>query len=125
VKHLLEFILALMATVRVFFRSRCHTALEILALRQQVAVLNWTTLRRVWPRWADVLIVKPETVVGWHRTGFRLFGSGDRGPVVADRRLLLKSALSFAAWLKTIRVGALPRFTANSRSWASSFANEA
>jgi hypothetical protein len=33
----------------------------------------WTTLRRCWPRWTDVLvIVKPETVVGWHRAGFRL-----------------------------------------------------
>jgi putative transposase len=31
-------------------------------------------LRRVWSRWAEVLvIVKPETVVGWHRAGFRLF----------------------------------------------------
>jgi hypothetical protein len=35
--------------------------------------LFWTTLRRVWSRWADVLvIVKSETVAGWHRAGFRL-----------------------------------------------------
>src|SRR5713226_5342396 len=28
----------------------------------------------VWSRWAEVLVVvKPETVVGWHRAGFRLF----------------------------------------------------
>src|ERR1035437_9737512 len=82
-------IFAFRAAVRVFFRSRHDTAIEILALRQQVAVLKrkrprpklnsfdrlfWTTLHRVWPRWADVLlIVKPETVVGWHRAGFRLF----------------------------------------------------
>ena len=61
----------------------------ILALRQQVAVLKrqrprpslncgdrffGTTLRRVWSRWAEVLvIVQPETVVGWHRAGFRLY----------------------------------------------------
>lgn len=32
----------------------------------------WTTLRHFWCRWADVLvIVKPETVVGWRRAGFR------------------------------------------------------
>src|SRR5713226_8550850 len=65
------------------------TSLEVLALRQQVAVLKrkrprpslnrldrffWTTLRYIWPRWSDVLvIVKPETVVGWHRSGFRLY----------------------------------------------------
>ena len=84
-----QFILALLAVVRVFFRSRHDTALEILALRQQVAVLKrkrprprlnqrdrlfWITLRRLWSGWAEVLVVvKPETVVGWHRAGFRLF----------------------------------------------------
>jgi transposase InsO family protein len=36
--------------------------------------LFWTTLRRIWSRWTDVLvIVKPETVVGWHRVGLRLY----------------------------------------------------
>jgi putative transposase len=85
----LQFILSIVAVIRVFFRSRTDTALEVLALRQQVAVLKrkrprpalnsldrffWTTLRRLWSRWTDVLvIVKPETVVGWHRTGFRLY----------------------------------------------------
>ena len=79
----------LILVVRVFLRSRADTALEILALRQQVAVLKrkrprptlntgdrlfWTTLRRCWSRWRDVLvIVKPETVVAWHRVGFRLY----------------------------------------------------
>ena len=85
----LDFILSLVSAVRVFFRSRADTALEVLALRQQIAVLKrkrprpplncldrffWTALRRLWSRWSDVLvIVKPETVVGWHRVGFRLF----------------------------------------------------
>jgi hypothetical protein len=84
-----EFILSILVAIRVFFRSRADMALEVLALRQQVAVLKrkrpqptlnsldrffWTTLRRFWSRWTDVLvIVKPETVVGWHRAGFRLF----------------------------------------------------
>ena len=81
--------LAVLGVLRVFFRSRSDTALEILALRQQVAVLKrqrprpplnfgdrffWTTLRRFWSRWNDVLlIVQPETIVGWHRAGFRLY----------------------------------------------------
>ena len=85
---MLEFAVSLLAAVRVFFRSRHDSAIEILALRQQVAVLKhkrprpnlnsfdrlfWTTLRRMWSRWADVLIiVKPETVAGWHRAWFRL-----------------------------------------------------
>ena len=36
--------------------------------------LFWMTLRRLWSRWARVLvIVKPETVVTWHRAGFRWY----------------------------------------------------
>ena len=86
---MLRFILGLMIAIRVFFIGRTELALEILALRQQVAVLKrkhprpklsridrlfWTALRSFWSRWAEVLlIVKPETVVGWHRAGFRLF----------------------------------------------------
>ena len=84
-----EFILSILAVLRVFLRSSSDTALEVLALRQQVAVLKrkrprpvlnsldrlfWTTLRSYWSRWADVLVlVKPETVTGWHRAGFRLY----------------------------------------------------
>src|SRR5579863_3758217 len=84
-----ELILSMLAVFRVFLRSRGDTALEVLALRQQVAVLKrkrprpvlnsldrlfWTALRRFWPRWSDLLvIVKPETVVAWHRAGFRLY----------------------------------------------------
>jgi hypothetical protein len=65
------------------------TQLEILALQQQLAVLKgkrtrlrlrpidrlfWVLLSRVWPGWRDALvIVKPETVITWHRRGFRLF----------------------------------------------------
>ena len=86
---MLHSILALLLAVRVFFLSRSDTALEVLALRHQVAVLKrkrprpilsrldrlfWTSLCRCWPRWAEVLvIVKPETVIGWHRAGFRLY----------------------------------------------------
>src|SRR6266511_6133246 len=69
-------------------RSRRELLLENIALRQQLATMVqrnrprirfadrvfWIVLRRVWARWAEVLvIVKPETVVGWHRAGFRLY----------------------------------------------------
>ena len=86
---MVHLITAFLTAARVFFCNRVDTSLEVLALRQQVAVLNrkrprpslnhldrlfWTTLRCIWPRWSDVLvIVKPETVVGWHRAGFRLY----------------------------------------------------
>ena len=85
----LQITLSCLVAIRVFFRSRSDTALEVLALRQQVAVLNrkrprprlnsvdrlfWTTLRQLWSRWTDVLLlVKPDTVVGWHRAGFRFY----------------------------------------------------
>ena len=70
-------------------RSRASVVAENLALRQQLAVLRrrtprprlrpldrafWAVLVRTWSRWADVLaIVKPATVVGWHRRGFARF----------------------------------------------------
>ncbi len=70
-------------------RSRSELILENLALRQQLAVLQngqprrrmpasgrlfWVALRRLWPKWRLVLVVvKPETVVRWHRLGFRAF----------------------------------------------------
>jgi hypothetical protein len=34
----------------------------------------WTILRLCWSRWTDVVVlVKPETVIGWRRAGFRLY----------------------------------------------------
>ena len=118
---MLDFFLALLAALPVFFRSRTETALEILALRQQVAVLKrkrprprlngcdrwfWVTLRPVWPRWADVLaLVKPETVVGWHRAGFRWYwrwrSRPRRGrPKIHDeiRTLIWRMAAENAGW---------------------------
>ena len=107
-----DFILSILAVMRVFFRSRGDTALEVLALRQQVAVLKrkrprpalnsldhffWVALRRFWSRWTDVLvIVKPETVVGWHRTGFRLYWRwrsrprDSRQKITAEIRVLIR-----------------------------------
>jgi hypothetical protein len=85
----LYLISAFLCALRAFFRSRLDASLEVLALRQQLAVLKrqrprpplthfdrffWTTLKQVWPRWSDILtIVKPEIVIGWHRAGFRLY----------------------------------------------------
>jgi hypothetical protein len=62
--------------------------LENLALRHQLQVLSrtsgrrsrlgptdklfWVWLARVWSAWRTVLVlVKPETVIAWHRRGFR------------------------------------------------------
>jgi hypothetical protein len=39
-EFMFEFAFAILAAIRVFFRSRGHTALEVLALREQVAALK-------------------------------------------------------------------------------------
>ncbi len=80
---------SVIALVRATFISRRDLALENLALRQQLAVLKtkkprprlrpsdrilWLLLRRIWPGWQEALIVvKPETVIHWHRQGFRTY----------------------------------------------------
>jgi hypothetical protein len=80
------FVFALVAYLRAFFLPRHNLALEVAALRQQLAVfkrkrprpklnrldrLFWIALRRIWTE--VLIVVKPETVVRWHRAGFRLF----------------------------------------------------
>jgi len=72
-----------------FFHSRRDLLLENLALRQQLGVLQrrrpqprfgisdkffWVILRRLWRGWNRALIlIQPETVVRWHRAGFKLY----------------------------------------------------
>src|SRR4051794_31793582 len=86
---MIAFVVVMLAYCRAFFMTRHHLGLEIVALRQQLGVfkrkhprprlreldrLFWIGLRRLWTRWASALIiVKPDTVVSWHRAGFRLF----------------------------------------------------
>ena len=87
---MLIFLTSLLATLPSFFRSRAALELENLALRQQISVLQrsaakrprltsgdrllWICLSRLWRGWRSALaVIKPETVVAWHRAGFRLF----------------------------------------------------
>ena len=86
-------------------------AFEILALRQQLATLKrqiqraqtrtsdrafWAILSRLYPDWRRLLhFVQPETVVRWHRLGFRLwwrFRSRSRGrrPINDQLRKLIR-----------------------------------
>jgi hypothetical protein len=83
----LSLLITVLATARSALRTRDALALENLALRQQLAVLRrrcrrppldwtdrlfWVALSRAWSRWRDVLIiVKPATVLRWHRSAFR------------------------------------------------------
>jgi putative transposase len=80
---------ASLRSLRSVVQTHRDLALENLALRQQLAVLQrsvtrpqltprdrwfWVLLRRLWTEWDQVLlIVKPNTVVAWHRAGFRCY----------------------------------------------------
>jgi putative transposase len=76
------------ALVRLF-RCRGNLVLENLMLRQQLAVLKrrrprpslsmldklfWVAVLRFWSGWKrSLIVVTPQTVVRWHRAGFRLY----------------------------------------------------
>jgi hypothetical protein len=80
--------MAMVAGLRTGIVARFFLALENVALRQQLAVLErsgkrprlrqrdrvfWVLLSALWPDWRSALmIVKPDTVLGWRRRGFRL-----------------------------------------------------
>ena len=80
---------SLVGALLIAFRSRAGLVVENLALRQQLAVLRrrrprpqlrpidrafWVMLSRTWSRWSEALaIVKPTTVIAWHRRGFARF----------------------------------------------------
>src|SRR5262252_3803527 len=105
------------------FRSRQSLLIENLALRQQLVVfkrhrsrprlalsdkLFWLLLRRTWSSWKNALIVvKPETVVRWHRSGFRLYWrlisrvrkTVGRRPVTQEiRELIFKMVAENPTW---------------------------
>src|SRR5919198_5062261 len=77
------------AAVSAVFKARAALHLENLALRHQLGVLQrsvkrpkltsadrllWAWLCGIWSDWRSALVIlKPETVIGWHRQGFRLF----------------------------------------------------
>jgi hypothetical protein len=86
---MLEILFSFLSSFRVYFRTHADIQLEVLALRHQVTVLQrtnpkpklrpadrrlWVWLSRSWSRWRSALvIVKPDTVVDWHRRGFRWY----------------------------------------------------
>src|SRR6195256_5023739 len=103
----------LAAAASAAFKSRATLHLENPALRHQLGGLGrsvkrpklssfdrllWTWLCEVWSDWRSALvIVKPETVIAWHRQGFRLFwtwrvrrGQPGRPPVPKDVRELIR-----------------------------------
>lgn len=79
----------LVLLLRLFVEDRQRLALENVALRHQLAVLKrsvkrakihdsdrmfWILMKRMLAEWRDAVhFVKPDTVVRWHRKGFRYY----------------------------------------------------
>jgi hypothetical protein len=87
---MVEFLIKLLLLARCRLKSRAKLEAENVVLQQQVIVLSRRSPSRVWLRNIDSLIlvwmyrlfpsilnaitvVKPETVIRWHRRGFRAY----------------------------------------------------
>ncbi len=109
-----------LASVRALFRSRGEQAIVELALRQQLAAYSqkrsrpaitpldrafWVALSRIWSGWRETLvIIQPETVMRWHRAGFRLYwrsiskpGPG-RPPISPELQVLIRRFAMENSW---------------------------
>lgn len=108
-------LISLLSSVLLSLRTRRELQIEILALRHQINVLRrsvprrprlgasdrmlWVWLSRIWPDWRSaLLIVKPQTVIAWHRKGVRLFwtwksqrGRAGRPRISRDIRELIRA----------------------------------
>src|SRR5215471_11200303 len=110
---MMSVLISFLAMLGGLIRSRAALHFEVLALRHQLQVLErsrprrlrlakadrwfWAWLSRAWGEWRTaVVIVKPETVIAWHRQGFRLFWTWKsrrrlgRPPVASDARALIR-----------------------------------
>jgi len=116
----LNLIRSLLFAAFAFFRTRRQSAIEILALRHQLGVLKrsvkrprlsnvdrgvWVLLSRRWTDWSEALIiVKPATVVRWHRAGFRRYWTwrsrrkGGRPGIDPEIRALIKRMATANMW---------------------------
>jgi len=105
--------------VLALFGSREEQAIVELALRQQLMIYAqdrprrlspldrtfWVVLSRLWPRWKEhLVVVRPETVVRWHRDGFRRYwrsistpGPG-RPPIPEETKALIVRMATENRW---------------------------
>jgi len=119
-RALIHFVALVLRCVAALARTRSEQALLELTLRQQLATYAhkqprpriasadrsfWILLFRFWSRWRETLIfVQPETVVRWHRAGFRRYWrsiskSGPGRPrISAELRGLIRQFATENGW---------------------------
>jgi putative transposase len=113
----------LLSSLRRSLQTRAALHAEIVVLRHQLLVLQranrnrrlrlrapdrvlWVWLSRLWSGWRSAfVVVKPETVIGWHRRGFRLYWNwksraGKGRPVVASeiQELIRRMSVANPRW---------------------------
>ena len=111
---MLNVLIPLLLAARGLVRSRAALHLEVIALRHQLQVFErsrprrlrltkpdrwlWAWLSWSWTAWRTALvIVKPQTVLAWHRQGFRLYWTWKsrrrigRPTVPTDLRALIRT----------------------------------
>lgn len=117
---MIALLVSIAAALLAALRPQASLVAENLALRQQLAVLRraaprprlrpvdrafWVVLSRTWSRWAEtVVLVKPETVIGWHRRGVvrfwarrsRCAGRPSLDPVIVE--LIVRMARDNPTW---------------------------
>jgi hypothetical protein len=125
----------LLGALRDCIKSRRRLEAEAIVLRHQLNVLRRLSPRRVRPNAFDralfvclyryfpdignaVAIIRPETVIRWHRMGFR-GGVGSLGIQAVDPRSNRNYAIWCAACARKIHYGARRESTANCSSLAS------
>src|SRR5258708_2188751 len=118
----MSLLIPLLGALRAAVRTHRNLVLENLALRQQLTLLRrrskrprfgpldclfWIWLSQRWARWRETLnVVRPETVIRWHRQGFRAFwnwksrrGRTGRPPVDCEVAKLVRTmALANPLW---------------------------
>src|SRR5262245_35743831 len=118
------------------FKSRRRLEAEILVLRLQLKVLQRRAPGRLYLTWADralfvwvycrfprildaVTIVRPETIVRWHRNGYGVSGDGSPALSVVDRELPRTYATLSGERVSRTRSGARRTFMVSFSSSAS------
>jgi putative transposase len=115
-------VIIIIRVVRAVARSRADLILENLVLRQQVTALKqqrprpslndedrgfWVALKNSWPGWIErLMIVKPKTIIRWHRQRFRWYWtrisrknrSAGRPRIEPEIRKLIRSMAIENAW---------------------------